>query len=263
MSLDSLLQQVTCDFFWIPSHARIVDRTELCHAFSDKPGWDNHVARLTLPQDLDIEQADHIAAEVESCHRHGHSRYFIFDEWMRAPMMDAIENRGLTHSHSHRAAGLNVAEHQAHPTGDFIVEPVQTLPQLLEADALASRVFGSQHLMDEDEARQLIAQRNRGDYRIHRFIAQDRRTGESVAHGGLNIYPELKMGLMWGGGTIPEARGRGAYRATVDARIAFARVLGLDTLALYAREGESLPIMQALGADLGNRMHFWDRPPSE
>ena len=178
MNLDSVLQQVTCDFFWVPSHARVVNRTELCHVFSDKPGWCNHVARLTLPQDLNADQAHQIASEVEKSHRHGDSRYFIFDEWMRPTMMDAIEAHGLRHSHSHRAAGLSVAEYQARPAGDFRVEPVQTLPQLLKAHALSNRIFGSAHIMDEDEARLLIAQRNRGDYRIHRFIAQDRHTGE-------------------------------------------------------------------------------------
>ena len=106
-----------------------------------------------------------------------------------------------------------------------------------------------------------ISQLSRDGARIHRFLVRERSSGAAVAQGGLNIYPELKTGLMWGGGTLPEARGRGAYRATLNARIELARRSGVETLALYAREGESLPIMKALGARLGNRMHFWSRDP--
>jgi GNAT superfamily N-acetyltransferase len=55
-------------------------------------------------------------------------------------------------------------------------------------------------------------------------------------------------GLYLGGGsTLPEARGRGCYRALVRARWDEATRLGLGGLAVQAQYGSSAPILQRLG----------------
>ena len=50
-----------------------------------------------------------------------------------------------------------------------------------------------------------------------------------------------------GGATLPEARGRGCYRALVRARWDEARRLGLPGLAVQAQYGSSAPILRRLG----------------
>jgi hypothetical protein len=262
MNLDQRLQKTLCDFFWTPEHVQIMDRDEICFCHSSDPNWFNHVARLTLPSDLSRDQAEALAAEVDHAHRFGSSRYFMAEEWIRDPLIGAMEAHGLKLTHSHRACGLDVASHPFSKESTFEITQVQTLDQLHIAYEIGLKAFGKNHPLPEDAADQ-VARANRPDCRSHRFIVEDKRTGEGVCSGGLNIYSELKLGLLWGGGTLPHARGQGAYRAMVDARVRFGAQLGLDTLALYAREETSLPVMQKLGARLGGRMHFWERPRQE
>jgi GNAT superfamily N-acetyltransferase len=50
-----------------------------------------------------------------------------------------------------------------------------------------------------------------------------------------------------GGATLPEARGRGCYRALVRARWDEAKKLGLPGLAVQAQLGSSAPILRRLG----------------
>ena len=50
-----------------------------------------------------------------------------------------------------------------------------------------------------------------------------------------------------GGATLPEARGRGCYRALVRARWDEAAKLGLPGLAVQAQYGSSAPILRRLG----------------
>jgi hypothetical protein len=50
-----------------------------------------------------------------------------------------------------------------------------------------------------------------------------------------------------GGATVPQARGRGCYRALVHARWQAAGRLGLPGLAVQAQYGSSAPILRALG----------------
>ena len=54
-------------------------------------------------------------------------------------------------------------------------------------------------------------------------------------------------GCTSGGATLPEARGRGCYRALVRARWDEAMALGLPGLAVQAQYGSSAPILRRLG----------------
>ena len=60
-----------------------------------------------------------------------------------------------------------------------------------------------------------------------------------VSGGGLNLYPDLGFGFLWAGGTVPDGRGRGAYRALLGARVQAARDAGLRAVGLYARVNTS------------------------
>ena len=259
MDLNHRLQATLTDYFWIPDHVHIVERPEVSFCYSNDPNWFNHVSRLTLPIDLSCHQAQALAAEVDQAHRRGTSRYFMAEEWIRESMIEAIEALGLQRGHTHRACGLRVDRYTPGPSTGLRVVRVQTLSQLMQAHAVAMRAFDKSVIMPPSDAQEWLALSNRPASRSHRFLVSDLKTGEPLATGGVNIYRDLKLGLMWGGGTVPEARGRGAYRCTVNARIELARTLGLDSLALYARENTSLPIMKKLGAEVEGRMTYWER----
>ena len=76
------------------------------------------------------------------------------------------------------------------------------------------------------------------------FVAYDGM--RPVASGRLELAPGTAFAGLFGGGVVPDYRGRGAYRALVAARAAMARRLGYRYLTVDARE-TSRPILQRLG----------------
>jgi GNAT superfamily N-acetyltransferase len=70
--------------------------------------------------------------------------------------------------------------------------------------------------------------------------------GRPISSGRLELAPGRDFAGLYGGGTAPDWRGRGVYRALVAARAAEARRLGVRFLTVDARE-TSRPILQRLG----------------
>lgn len=76
--------------------------------------------------------------------------------------------------------------------------------------------------------------------------------GRAVAYGSAVAGP---LGLyLSGGGTLPQARGRGAYRALVRARWDHAVELGTPALVVHAQEA-SRPILEQLGFERVATIH--------
>jgi GNAT superfamily N-acetyltransferase len=69
---------------------------------------------------------------------------------------------------------------------------------------------------------------------------------QPVSAGRLELPEGRSFAGLWGGGTIPEARHRGVYRALVYARAERARQLGYRFVTVDARE-TSRPILERLG----------------
>jgi GNAT superfamily N-acetyltransferase len=76
------------------------------------------------------------------------------------------------------------------------------------------------------------------------FVAYD--NGHPVTSGRLELAPGKAFAGLYGGGTVPGYRSRGAYRALVAARAACARRHGARYLTVDARE-TSRPILERLG----------------
>jgi ribosomal protein S18 acetylase RimI-like enzyme len=76
------------------------------------------------------------------------------------------------------------------------------------------------------------------------FVAYD--NGRPVSSGRLELAPGKAFAGLYGGGTVPDYQGRGAYRALVAARAAEARRRGCQFLTVDARE-TSRPILERLG----------------
>lgn len=70
--------------------------------------------------------------------------------------------------------------------------------------------------------------------------------GRPVASARAEFPPGLSFAGLWGGGTIPDYRGRGMYRALVRARAEEARRRGYPYLRVDARD-TSRPILERLG----------------
>lgn len=69
--------------------------------------------------------------------------------------------------------------------------------------------------------------------------------GAPVGTGGITVAgPD---GRLWGGGVLPEARGRGVYRALLAARLAYAVAQGCELAIVKGRVETSGPILRRAG----------------
>jgi len=99
--------------------------------------------------------------------------------------------------------------------------------------------FGS---CDDETAREWRA--NLSDSSLQFFVAY--WDGSPVAASRLELMKGKSFAGCWGGGTVPEFRGRGVYRAMVAARAMEAFKLGYRFMTVDARE-TSRPILERLG----------------
>jgi GNAT superfamily N-acetyltransferase len=70
--------------------------------------------------------------------------------------------------------------------------------------------------------------------------------GKPVSGGRVDLEPDVEFAGLFGGGTLPEYRGRGLYRATVARRAEIARAAGYRFLYVDALP-TSRPILERLG----------------
>ena len=85
-----------------------------------------------------------------------------------------------------------------------------------------------------------------GAPRHHLFLAYC--DGKPAATAGAVVF--ARSVYLLGGVTLPEFRGRGAYRALVAARLAFARARGIALATSHARAQTSAPILERLGFEM-------------
>ncbi|MBA2774379.1 MAG: GNAT family N-acetyltransferase, partial [Nocardioidaceae bacterium] len=77
-----------------------------------------------------------------------------------------------------------------------------------------------------------------------------------IAAGRVEFHPGTDFASMWGGGTVPDWRGRGVFRALVAQRAAIASAEGFRYLQVDASP-DSRPILQRLGfAELATTTPF-------
>ena len=84
--------------------------------------------------------------------------------------------------------------------------------------------------------------------------------GRPVASAGLQLAPRRAFAGLYSGGTVPDYRGRGAYRALVAARAQEARRRGYRYLWVDARE-TSRPILERLGFQALATIRGWTIAP--
>ncbi|MCK2216133.1 GNAT family N-acetyltransferase [Actinomadura sp. ATCC 31491] len=101
------------------------------------------------------------------------------------------------------------------------------------------RVFGAGRLAVRERLTEQLAE---GD-----VVAVVAMAGDvPVSAARMDLYPGTEFAGLWGGGTEPEWRGRGVYRALVAYRARAAAALGYRYLQVDA-SGESRPILARLG----------------
>lgn len=252
MTPAGMLERSQWDPFWVPSDTVVVDRPELMLYSCPRPTpYLNVVVRTRA----DAGELPGLIAEAEGHFRGRRGRWLVADTVPTGPLVAALERAGWSPGDRHEARALAVADWTRAPGPN--VHAVTTRERLLDAYAVSDAAFGRPVTRTAEEIALDLAACVAGT-RVHRFVAYD-ADGAPAAAGGMTAFPALGFGLLWGGGTAPGARGRGAYSQVLAARIARARALGLTTVGLYAREGTSAPIVARMGFGRFGEMRYLER----
>lgn len=251
MTPAEILERSQWDLFWLPPDVTVLDRPDLLLLTTPRPVvYLNAVLRTrsTDPRAL--------VAEVTGRALSVTPRWMVPDTFPRGPLEAALTAAGWSPGVRHEVRVLPVDAW----TGRARVEvrPVLDRDTLLDCLSVAQRAFGSPDRGWTEDSLTADLRQCRDGARVRRFVAY--LEGAPASSGGLTAYPELGFGLLWGGGTVPEARGRGAYAAVLHARLEAARHMGLGLVGLYAVEHTSGPIVARQGFREEGEMWFWAPP---
>jgi hypothetical protein len=121
-----------------------------------------------------------------------------------------------------------------------VIRPVTTFADYQRMEEIRETVFGSRDI-DEAERRARWS-----EFEAAGSLAYLAQVGESPVSYGIMNRTEAGPMLLAGGVTLPEHRGRGAYRALVRARWDAAQRVGAPALVTQA-QAASRPILERLG----------------
>ncbi|MFJ9691168.1 GNAT family N-acetyltransferase [Kitasatospora sp. NPDC101183] len=152
------------------------------------------------------------------------------------------------------AAGFTAEDEQAvmvadvHelPTDATLPEGVRLLPVTDAAgvDLLAEAAEQAFGTPNPTQRRRLLDHLERGSETVSMVVAM--AGDRPVCSARMELVPGTDFAGLWGGGTVPEWRGRGIYRALVAHRALQAAELGYRYLQVDASD-QSRPILQRLG----------------
>jgi hypothetical protein len=230
-----------------PGHERIItDRFVLWMGIRTEPAW-NVVQRLRLsPDTIDptIEQVHAILA----ARGRTECSWEIGSSATPPDLVDELHRRGLVDDDDPDLVGMLL---RREPPGVEGVEarPVESFEEFQEANVVAFAAFGS--LPPTDEEREQARYEEEVSSGLKRtFVAvMDGR----IVGAGTSTYLTRAVTLN-GGSVLPDARGRGAYRALVRVRWEDAVVRGTPVLVTQAGR-MSAPILLRLGFEEAAGIH--------
>jgi GNAT superfamily N-acetyltransferase len=248
--------RAAADWTWVPDGAEVVTGDVRVVRY---PEWFS-AGVLATQVDSARSPAELVDEVVERTRAWGSRR---LGWWVTAgdrPVVeDELRRRGAVHEDTVAVLALpldgapdHVAPSLAVPDG-VTAELVRTAAQLREVDAVNVPVWGQQPLTPERlDADLAELRRGLADGTGFRVLA--RLDGRAVATGGVTLadppagWPQLgRVARLWGAATLPDARGRGAYRAVLAARLARARSLGASVALVQGRTGTSAPVLTRAG----------------
>ena len=207
----------------------------------------NTVQRQRFP----LGELDEVIAEVRAALRERGRTRTQWEVGSSAPagLVDALLGRGLVRDKDPYAVALVLTREPPAAGAGLVVGRVETFEEFQRANAVQWEAFG----MTEDEiaeARELLPERFRERVNLMHAVWLD---GELVCAG--TSAPIERGLLLYGGATLPRARGRGAYRALVRAR--WDEAVARGTPALITQGGAmSRPILERLGFERVGDVHI-------
>lgn len=210
--------------------------------------WVDGVLRHTVAYnfidwwDFGPERAFEIAAREAAFYRPlGDLKWKVYDHDGPANLADALAAAGLVAGARETFLAIDLQETTgwaAMPAG-VEVRRVEDRAGVEDMLAVTAAAFDDRRPWNADALAARLA-----DPVLSIFVAY--ADGRPVTSGRLELNPGTPFAGLYGGGTVPDARGRGVYRALVAARAAEARERGYRWLMCDARE-TSRPILERLG----------------
>jgi GNAT superfamily N-acetyltransferase len=189
-----------------------------------------------------LAELDGVLAEVRAALRDRGRTRTQWEVGSSAPagLVDALLERGLTHDTDPHAVALVLTREPPVAAAGLVARRVETFAEYEKAHGVQLVAFGMSE-SEAEEARRLLPERWRDTVNLVHAVWLD---GELVCAG--TSAPTEHGLLLYGGATLPQARGRGAYRALVRARWDEAAARGTPVL-LTQGGAMSRPILERLG----------------
>ena len=200
-------------------------------------------------QRFDLSELDDVLQEVRATLRGRGRTSTQWEVGSSAPdgLVEALLERGIKHDKEPYAVALVLAH--APPDTNLTARRIETYEEYAAANAVQWEAFETP-AKELDEARALLPQRFAERVNLMHAVWLDGR----IVCAGTSAPTEHGL-LLYGGATVPDARGRGAYRALIRARWDDAVALG--TPALITQGGSmSRPILERLGFERVGDVHM-------
>ncbi len=240
-----------CDRVLVHADTRVVARPGWYQVVTPSAkGYLNEIARSELePGEVDAA----IDAAVAEYHAIGNAVKWVVGPRTRPADMGArLEARGFT-PHPLVAMGAPT-DLRAPPAPAIEARPVATEHDLERFVAISEEGYGMSAATARAHRAALAASLANGSVLL--WIAWAGAT--PVGNAALVVAPEY--GYLIGGLVLPAARGRGAYRALVAARLAALAARGIEYAVTHASEATSAPILARLGFEALYRSVSWSLP---
>ena len=202
-------------------------------------------------QRFSLEQVDEVLAEVREALRARGRTQTQWEVGSSAPpgLVDALLGRGLVPDKDPYAVALVLTRAPRAVRPIFTARRIETLAELEASARVQWEAFGATP-QEIEEARRLLPERFRESPHLRHSVWLE---GEIVCTG--TSTPTEHGLLLYGGATLPQARGRGAYRALIRAR--WDEAVALGTPALVTQGGSmSRPILERLGFERVGEVHM-------
>jgi GNAT superfamily N-acetyltransferase len=257
--MDETIERSMADFFWVPDDVHTVERPEISYLHSDR---DTAMYNQVLRTRAEAGRIPELVAEVLEAHAGRPSRWSVPCTIDREPLEEALAAAGYQSAAEHFAYTIAVEEYEGRSAPGVVVREVDSRETLDDCIEIASRSFDMVWTQTESDLCDQLEACTATNPRVFRSVAYDEATGAPLSSGGMSLFPDLGFAFLWGGCTVPEARGRGAYSAVMKARVRHARSRGLARVGLYAMIETSAPIVERQGFERHGPMVFWERPAS-
>lgn len=242
---DRRLEQIGTDTWWMPERVHRESREDIF--YTADPNGD---ARYSIVWRISNQKNtyEELIKEVIEAHQHTEDSTFIVTAVSYSEsLVQELNAHGYVKKTTADAWTISVETPRPQIPQDLIIKRVEDLQSLKDMDYIMKACFPNFKLRDEDTLQQDLEATVGPKARCRRFIAYDLASQEPLASGALNLYPDLKLGFLWGGCTIPSARGRGVYSALVTKRMKEAHELNFKRIGIHALRGTSGPIIEKQG----------------